>query len=299
MSMQGVTLSRTARIPISCVKSIIGKGYTAQRLGTYVCMNMFVFCRIDDPPAPLHTAQVVTETAPEDRGSASSSACCPWQLPAGTAPAFRQPPLRSHNVMRVPVTWLATVLAGALIVNSVATHRTTVANAGELVPQTETTERLFALDSLANERISLATYSGRVVLVHFFATWCEPCRAEMAALHRLAARFAEKPVTILAISVAEIDARVRRFFEAEPVNFPILLDRDRALSSAWRVATLPTTFVLDRALKPRFIVEGDFEWDRDESDQRLSALAIEQINGATYREFNKSKKEDSNVRPQT
>lgn len=142
---------------------------------------------------------------------------------------------------------------------------------------------------MMNESVSLSTFTDRVVLVHFFATWCEPCRAEMAALRRLAARFADKPVTILAISVAEVDARVRHFFEAEPVNFPILLDRDRAVSRAWQVSILPTTFVLDRSLKPRFIVEGDFDWDREESDQRLSALVIERIKGATYRGFNNHK----------
>jgi thiol-disulfide isomerase/thioredoxin len=121
------------------------------------------------------------------------------------------------------------------------------------------------------------------VIVHFFATWREPCRAEMAALRRVADRFAQKPITILAISVTEVDVRVRRFFETEPVSFPILLDRDRAVSATWQVSTLPTTFALDRSLKPRLVVEGDFDWDRVDSDERLSALATEPINRTAHR----------------
>ena len=99
---------------------------------------------------------------------------------------------------------------------------------------------------MAGERISLAAHGERVVLVHFFATWCEPCRAEMAALQRLAHRFAQRPFAILAVDVGEVDSRVRRFFESVPVTFPILLDRDKAVTKAWQVSTLPTTFVLGR-----------------------------------------------------
>jgi peroxiredoxin len=101
-------------------------------------------------------------------------------------------------------------------------------------------------------------------------------------LRRLAERFAQKPLAILAISVGEVDVRVRRFFDADPVNFPVLLDRDKAVSKAWQVSTLPTTFVLDRSLKPRFMVEGDFDWDRADSDQKLSTLATHQINRGAH-----------------
>ncbi len=58
-----------------------------------------------------------------------------------------------------------------------------------------------------------------------------------------------RALAVLAISVAEVEPRVRRFVETMPVNFPILLDRDRAVAKAWNVATLPTTFVLDANLE--------------------------------------------------
>jgi peroxiredoxin len=118
----------------------------------------------------------------------------------------------------------------------------------------------FTLPDTASSDLSLAGARGQVVLVHFFATWCEPCREELPALSRLAAR-GQGNVKVLAISVAEGDLRVRGFLETMPLDFPVLLDRDRAVAKGWNVSTLPTTFVLDANLRPQFVVEADFAWD--------------------------------------
>ncbi len=130
----------------------------------------------------------------------------------------------------------------------------------------------FTLDSLTGARVALDEHHGRVVLVHFFATWCEPCRAEMSALQELSDRFAQRPVTILALDVGEVDARVRRFFESNPVRLSVLLDRDRAVARAWNVSTLPTTIVLDRTLAPRLAIEGEFDWSGAQAERALVAL---------------------------
>lgn len=121
-------------------------------------------------------------------------------------------------------------------------------------------KKLFRLDDLHSNRRDLAAFAGKVVLVHFFATWCEPCVREMASLQRLATTTRGKPLAILAVDVAEVDLRVRAFFAKQPVDFTILLDRDRAVSKSWDVTALPTTFVLDAHLTPKFFIEGDLDW---------------------------------------
>jgi peroxiredoxin len=118
----------------------------------------------------------------------------------------------------------------------------------------------FILQSSSGTHIALEDARGRAVLVHFFATWCEPCKEELPALDRLANR-AAGTATVIAISVAEVDMRVRRFLETMPLAFPVLLDRDRAVAKTWNVSVLPTTFVLDATLHPRAVVELDFPWD--------------------------------------
>ncbi|GGF81865.1 hypothetical protein GCM10007301_47480 [Azorhizobium oxalatiphilum] len=119
-----------------------------------------------------------------------------------------------------------------------------------------------------------ATLKGRVVLVHFFATWCEPCREELPALTRLAADH-PADIAVVAVDVAEVDVRVRRFFAEHPVPFPVALDRDRAFTRSWQVSGLPSTIVLDRALRPRLKAVGEVAWDAPAVRVRLGGLLSE------------------------
>jgi thiol-disulfide isomerase/thioredoxin len=150
----------------------------------------------------------------------------------------------------------------------------TRAEAAELQRWTAGAQPTFSLPNTTGANVALEAARGRVVLVHFFATWCEPCREELPALNRLAAR-ANGSVKVLAIAVADADQRVQRFFGSTPVDFPILLDRDRAVAKAWSVATLPTTFVLDASLQPKFVVETDFAWDTIDPGKLTGSFALD------------------------
>lgn len=142
-----------------------------------------------------------------------------------------------------------------------------------LRPATESAGPLFTLDEYRGGKpLALADQRGKIVLLHFFATYCEPCRPEMASLNRFLKANAGKPFSVFAVDVGEIDLRVRAFFEKEPVDFPIVLDRDRKISKAWGVYALPTTIVLNEKLEPKLIVEGDLDWSKPEVLQELEAL---------------------------
>lgn len=156
---------------------------------------------------------------------------------------------------------IASALVCALgLVSNAISQPLEIAAVAELQPWTEGLQPSFILPSTSGADVALDSMRGRIVLVHFFATWCEPWREELPALNRFAAR-ANGAVKILAISVAEVDPSVRRFVQAMPINYPVLLDRDRAVARSWKVATLPTTFVLDADQRPRLFVEAEFAWD--------------------------------------
>ncbi|HTQ83801.1 MAG TPA: TlpA disulfide reductase family protein [Pseudolabrys sp.] len=184
------------------------------------------------------------------------------------APEVRGTSLR---VVAAAITCLAAVACSAI-------GFLRVASAAELQPWTAGTYAPFSLPDVKGTPIALGSYRGHVVLVHFFATWCEPCLTELPALGRLAARGAGK-IKVLAISVAEDDSRVRRFLQTTPVDFPVALDGDRAVAKAWGVFTLPTTIVLDARSDPRLMAPADFDWDSIDPGELAATIARAPVDG--------------------
>lgn len=118
-----------------------------------------------------------------------------------------------------------------------------------------------ALDRLDGAGFSLAEARGTPVVVHFFATWCPPCVAELPALARFAAARRGERLAILAVDVAEPDQRVRRFLAAHPAAVTVLMDRDRAAALGWQVAALPASFLLDAGHAIAFRADGEVDWE--------------------------------------
>jgi thiol-disulfide isomerase/thioredoxin len=116
-----------------------------------------------------------------------------------------------------------------------------------------------ALKSPAGIPIDLARLRGKVVLVNFWATWCAPCVEEMPALARLRERLASRGFEVIAVNQGEMPARVRAFTERTGLDLPIVMDRDKEASKAWKVRALPTTFVVDAAGRVRLFAEGELD----------------------------------------
>lgn len=129
---------------------------------------------------------------------------------------------------------------------------------------------LAALDGGSHE---FTGSDGRIVVVHFFATWCAPCRAELPALQRFAARADPARLIVLTVSVAEPDSRVRRLRDELALALPILLDRDRAVTRAWQIALLPTSVVLGPGGASRLGIAADIAWDQVDADALIQAAA--------------------------
>jgi thiol-disulfide isomerase/thioredoxin len=129
-----------------------------------------------------------------------------------------------------------------------------------------------ALKDLEGSAHRLEDYRGKVVLVNFWATWCEPCRNEMPSLNKLKASLAGRPFVVLAVNLAESDARIRRFMEQVPLDFPVLLDRDSAAAKAWRARILPVSFVIGPDGRIRYSAVGDTDWMEDKVRKAVAGL---------------------------
>lgn len=118
----------------------------------------------------------------------------------------------------------------------------------------------------------LASYRGKVVLVNFWATWCEPCRDEMPAIQRLKVKLAGKPFAVLAVNLDEPESRIRNFLERMPLDFPVLVDEGKVATKEWKVRVLPASFIIGRDGRIRYSLVGDLAWDHGTVVSLLSEL---------------------------
>jgi len=129
-----------------------------------------------------------------------------------------------------------------------------------------------ALRDLDGREHKLADYKGQVVVLNFWATWCDPCREEMPSMQRLQEKLAGKPFAILAVDYGEGVPRISDFLKKVPVHFTVLLDRDTSAAAAWKVKVLPTTLVIDAEQRVRFVAVGDIGWDSPPVEAEIRKL---------------------------
>ena len=145
------------------------------------------------------------------------------------------------------------------------------ADEGRFVPWKESKAPPLALRDLAGRQHALADYRGKVVLVNFWATWCEPCREEMPSMQRLKQHFAGRPFAILAVNYGESDIRAGDFLKRSLLDLTVLLDPGQDASRAWRVRVLPASFLVGADGRVRYSVIGEIDW--------MSSPAIEMVRG--------------------
>ena len=106
---------------------------------------------------------------------------------------------------------------------------------------------------------TLARLRGKVVLVNFWATWCEPCVTEMPSLQRLRDRYAPR-LEVLGVNYQEGPARIKGVIDQSGISFPIVRDTDGAVAKAWGARIFPARDVVDRAGDVKHVLIGGADW---------------------------------------
>ena len=122
----------------------------------------------------------------------------------------------------------------------------------------------FELTDLQGATVRLSDFRGQKVLVNFWASWCPPCRAEMPHIQKFYEKYKDRGVAVLSVNLASLeknDEMAASFARKHGLAFPIVLDSDGGVLSAYKVKAYPTTFVVDENGVVRDIVVGPMTLD--------------------------------------
>lgn len=120
----------------------------------------------------------------------------------------------------------------------------------------------------------VADHAGHGLVINLWATWCQPCVAEMPALDRLTRALEGSGVRVLPLSSDRAGApQVERFYRDRGLQtLPVLLDPRGAASRALGARGIPTTIIVDRDGRERARLEGGADWGSKEAQARVLDL---------------------------
>jgi thiol-disulfide isomerase/thioredoxin len=102
---------------------------------------------------------------------------------------------------------------------------------------------IFTSTAHSADEFDLSRYRGKVVLVDFWASWCEPCRRSFPWLNEMQAKYADRGLVVIGINVDRVEADAARFLRDVPARFPIVYDAAGALATQYDVPGMPSSFV--------------------------------------------------------
>lgn len=116
------------------------------------------------------------------------------------------------------------------------------------------------LRNMDDETFDLKQYRGRWVFVHFWASWCGPCRREMPIIQALEKKFDSAKLKIVLINTAESDETVFTFLGEVSPELSTLMDRNGLVTEAWSPRGLPATYLVDPKGIVRYQALGGRAW---------------------------------------
>jgi thiol-disulfide isomerase/thioredoxin len=164
---------------------------------------------------------------------------------------------------RIAAVLLPLVLAGAGTAAEDGAVSVERPRLGEFIPNSPPIPApTISVVDLAGNTVSLSEFAGRFVLINFWATWCEPCLREMPSLERMQSRLGDQ-ITVVAISEDRGGSKtVEPFINKLGLkSFKTYLDPKSDAGRAFKVAGLPTSFLIDREGRVLGRIEGAAEWD--------------------------------------
>lgn len=110
-------------------------------------------------------------------------------------------------------------------------------------------------------KIDLKTLRGRWVMVHFWASWCGPCREEMPSIQRMAVKMKKSRLRIVLVNTSETDDAVFSFLSVAAPDLESFMDYDGQVTQKWQPRGLPASFFVDPKGGLQYLALGGRPWD--------------------------------------
>jgi len=132
----------------------------------------------------------------------------------------------------------------------------------------------FEKTSLGGQFVKLSSLRGKVVLVDFWASWCEPCKKELPLLSKMAARLRARGIEIVTVNIDDSRDKADAFIRAHALDQLIVLaDNDKSIVAKYEPPKMPTSFMIDRAGIVRSVNAGYEDGDDAKIERALVSLA--------------------------
>lgn len=114
----------------------------------------------------------------------------------------------------------------------------------------------FTLKSTQGKNLNLAEQRGQIIVINFWASWCGPCRKEMPVLQTFHNKYKNLGVYVWGINVEQENKAGQDFLADLNLSFPIFFDSSNTVSANYQVEAMPTTVIVDRSGKVRYVFRG-------------------------------------------
>ena len=145
----------------------------------------------------------------------------------------------------------------------------------KIIPLDKQVAANFTITDYDGNKYELNSSRGKWVFLHFWASWCGPCRREMPLVYRLQQQLKDKNIDFILVNTAEDEDTIFEFLGSVAPDLHSYMDKDGELTEQWKPRGLPTTFFIDPKGRKRFLALGGRPWDKPEYQQLLTKMLSE------------------------
>ena len=170
----------------------------------------------------------------------------------------------------IPIAVILVVIVGGLMAMKYSVHKEAhlASQPVELVEGAEVPD--IELTKLEGGKVQISDLSNKVMMINFWATWCEACMEEMPSIVTLRDQYSSQGFEVLSINVDENPAQATpAVIKRLGIKFPIFTDAGNTLAELFDVHAIPLTVVINKSRKILLVEPGGRDWNTDEMHQLM------------------------------